>query len=490
MLFNTIDFIIFFILVLTTFVIIKNRKFQHLFLLFASYLFFYYSSNYLIILLFYTTLWDFYFGKQIWNTVSLKRKKFLLICSLAGNLSLLGFFKYVDFAITQFNFLGHQFNLGTQIPLLNIALPIGLSFYTFHSITYVVDIYRGKLTPTNSLREYAIFVAFFPQLVAGPIMKARDFLPQLREKIENLETGYKIRQIIINNSNLKLGITMMTIGFLKKMFFADNISPMVNDVFAHTVGSESFTIILGAIGFGIQIYSDFSGYSDIAIGTALIMGFKLPSNFNKPYFAISPSDFWKKWHISLSSWLKEYLYFPLGGNRKSSFRSYLNIFIVMFLGGLWHGASWNFAIWGMLHGMYLVIHKIFSKYLPFLHSHKFLKTKVGTVFSVFITQYLVFLAWIPFRVTSIGDISYSMKKFVFLDLSVTKTVDFIIQHQFSVFLIGLFFMLHFISYKKVNLIQVISNFRLRYWTIFLSIVILVILLFYEGNPENFIYFKF
>jgi D-alanyl-lipoteichoic acid acyltransferase DltB (MBOAT superfamily) len=301
MLFNTVDFVVFFIVVLSVFVLVKNRKFQHTFLLLSSYFFFYYTSNYLIALLIFTTIWDYYFGKAIWASEGATRRKILLMCSLAGNLGLLGFFKYADFAITQFNFFGHYLDLGHQMPLLNLALPIGISFYTFHSITYTVGIYRRQLSPARSFTDYAIFVAFFPQLVAGPILRAKDFLPQLREKVEGLEVGTRFRQIVITNANLKIGITIMAIGFFKKMVIADNISQMLNDVFNAPVGLESFTIILGTIGFGMQIYCDFSGYSDIAFGAAAIMGFKIPINFNKPYFATSPSDFWKRWHISLSS---------------------------------------------------------------------------------------------------------------------------------------------------------------------------------------------
>jgi len=313
MLFNTVEFVIFFTLVLVTISVIKHRKFQHLFLLFVSYFFFYFSSNYLIILLIYSTILDFYIGKEIWKSQSLRRKKILLIISLAGNLGLLGFFKYADFAILQFNILGNYIDLADTIPLLNLALPIGISFYTFQTISYTVDIYRGQLTPSKSLREFALFVSFFPQLVAGPIVRAKDFLPQLREKLTAFETGKKLRLISIHDKNLKLGITIMAFGFLKKMFFADNIAPIANDVFTNSIGATSLEIWLGTIAFSFQIYGDFSGYSDIAIGAALILGFKLPVNFNKPYFATSPSDFWKRWHISLSTWLRDYLYIPLGG---------------------------------------------------------------------------------------------------------------------------------------------------------------------------------
>jgi len=217
MFFNSIDFIFFFIIILTALVIIKHRKFQHLLILLSSYFFIYYSSNYLIILLVYSTILDFYVGKEIWKTQNITKKKILLILSLVGNLGLLGFFKYADFAIFQINLLGNNFNL-SQIEFLNLALPIGISFYTFQTIGYVVDVYRGKLKPTESLREFAIFVSFFPQLVAGPIIKAREFLPQLQEKFQKYETGIRLRQIIIKNSNLKIGITLMSLGFLKKCF--------------------------------------------------------------------------------------------------------------------------------------------------------------------------------------------------------------------------------------------------------------------------------
>jgi len=239
-------------------------------------------------------------------------------------------------------------------------------------------------------------------LVAGPIVRAAVFLPQLREKM-NMDAG-RLKQIVIHNPNLKFGITLMTFGFLKKIFFADNIAPFVNQIFDNPIGLDSFSIILGTIAFGIQIYGDFSGYSDIAIGAALILGFKLPINFNKPYFAISPSDFWRRWHISLSTWLRDYLYIPLGGNKKSEGRTYLNLVTVMFLGGLWHGASWNFVIWGMLHGGYLAVHKIISDKFPGIKIHPFFKSRIGKIVSILVTQYFIFFAWIPFRVQNTDHI--------------------------------------------------------------------------------------
>ena len=490
MLFNTIDFIIFFIVVLSVVVIIKNRKYQHLFLLGASYFFFYYTSNYLLALLIFSTLLDFYIGKEIWKSETVQKKKVLLAISLAGNLGLLGFYKYADFAILQFNFLGNYFDLGTQIPLLQLALPIGISFYTFQTISYTVDIYRGKLEPSKSLAEFALFVSFFPQLVAGPIVRASEFLPQLREKISNSKAGLRLRQITIEEKNLKLGITIMAFGFFKKMFFADNIAPFVNEIFYNPIGHDSFTIILATIGFGIQIYADFSGYSDIAIGSALILGFKLPMNFNKPYFAISPSDFWRRWHISLSSWLRDYLYIPLGGNKKSKNRTYFNLMTVMFLGGLWHGASWNFVIWGVLHGAYLAIHKLISDRFPRLSNNIFFKSKIGKVISIIIMQYFVFLAWIPFRVADFEHMIYSIQKYVFVDFQIDGILNLNSMHKISIGLMIMFIIINYVSYKKVNLQEIVSKLKLRYWIIFLVIVMLLIISFYDGNPEDFIYFRF
>ncbi len=490
MLFNTIEFIVFFIVILTSIEIIKNKKFQHLILLGSSYFFFYFSSNYLLLLLVVSTLLDYYVGQAIWNSSNLKKKKILLILSLSGNLGLLGFYKYADFAILQFNLFGNYFNLNTEIPYLDIILPIGISFYTFQTISYTVDIYRGKLTPSKSFWEFALFVSFFPQLVAGPIVRASEFLPQLREKIGKKISSYSLRQIIITNSNLKLGITMMAFGFFKKMFFADNIAPMVNEIFAQPTNFDSFSIILGTIGFGIQIYGDFSGYSDIAIGAALILGFKLPKNFNKPYFATSPTDFWKRWHISLSTWLRDYLYIPLGGNKKSQYRTYFNLMAVMFLGGLWHGASWNFVIWGMLHGIYLTIHKLIINKFPSLHTNKFLSSKIGKIISILITQYLVFLAWIPFRVQDFDYALYSMNKFIFIDFQTDEILSVILRHKISVGLIILFLIINYISYRYPNILNSITNLKLKYWTLFLTMILMSIVFLYDGNPEDFIYFRF
>jgi len=490
MLFNSVEFVIFFIVVAATVSIVKHRKFQHIFLLIASYFFFYFSSNYLVSLLIISTVLDYYVGKEIYKAKTKMRKKVLLIVSLCGNLGLLGFFKYADFAIMQFNFLGNEFNLSAEIPMLNLVLPIGISFYTFQTISYTVDVYRGKLTPCDSLREFALFVAFFPQLVAGPILRASQFLPQLREKIENFSFRGNLKLVVFQSSNLKFGITLMAFGFLKKMFFADNIAPIVNDIFANPLGASSFEIWLGTIAFAFQIYGDFSGYSDIAIGAAMILGFKIPINFNKPYFATSPSDFWRRWHISLSSWLRDYLYIPLGGNKKSPSRTYVNLFTVMFLGGLWHGASWNFVIWGILHGSYLAVHKAITNKFPHLKDNAFFKNKWGKITSILITQYFVFLAWIPFRVRDVDSMLYSINKFIFIDFQTNDIIQFALEHKFPIFILILFIVLHFISFRKGNLIEKISSYNLKHWIVLLTVISLAIVFFYNGNPKDFIYFRF
>ncbi len=488
MLFNSIDFVIFFIAVLSVISIIHSRKIQHLILVAASLFFFYYSSNYLIVLLLFSIILDFYAGRLIFYAKNNFRKKCFLIISISGNLGMLGFFKYVDFTIAQLNYFGTQLGLN-DLDFLEIALPIGISFYTFQTMSYTIDIYRGKLTPSTSLREFALFVSFFPQLVAGPILRASEFLPQLREKFQT--SGGKLRQITFQSNDVKFGITLMALGFFKKIFFADNIAPLANQIFESPIGESSLTIWIGTIAFGIQIYCDFSAYSDMAIGAARILGFRIPLNFNKPYFATSPADFWRRWHISLSTWLRDYLYIPLGGNKKSHARTYLNLATVMFLGGLWHGASWNFVVWGLLHGAYLICHKILKTQFPFLQEISFFKTRIGKILSILIVQYLVFLAWIPFRVNNTEQMVYSMQKYVLFDFDFLSTMDIILSnHKITSLFIILFVIFHFISFKNPNLTEKISNLKPLFWIMFLTMIMLGIFFFYVGYDQNFIYFQF
>ena len=491
MIFTTIDFIVFFVFILAAIAIIKHRKFQHFILLGGSYYFFYFSSNYLIVLLIFSTILDFYLAKMIFNTNDVVKKKILLIISLAGNLGLLGFFKYTDFAIFQFNILGNYFDISTSIPYYNLILPLGISFYTFQTLSYTIDVYRGTLEPSKRFSEFALFVAFFPQLVAGPILRAKQFLPQLREKIQEYDASGNLRQIIFHNNNVKLGITLMAFGFIKKMFFADNIGPLVDDIFFNPIGAESFTIILGALAFAVQVYGDFSGYTDIAIGAALILGFKIPANFNKPYFSTSPTAFWNKWHISLSLWIRDYLYLPLVfKNRKSSLRIFLSLMIAFMLIGFWHGDGWNFLIFGILQGVFVGVHTIIRKKSTFLRNHVFFSTKFGKIVSILVTQYLIFFSFLAFRIPDMSHLFYSMQKYIIIDFQIVETISVIQSHKISVFLMILFIIIHFISFKRGNLVEKFSNLNYGYWALFLIGAIVSILLLYDGNPTDFIYFKF
>ena len=490
MLFNSIDFLVFFAFVITVSVIIKNRNFSYVFLVAVSYAFFYFSNNFLISLLIFSTILDFYVAKEIWSTDSKSKKKKLLLISIIGNLGLLGFFKYADFGISQFNDLFKLIGLN-EIPLLEIVLPVGISFYTFQTLGYTIDVYRGQLAPAKSFKEFALFVAFFPQLVAGPILRASNFLPQIREKFSNLDAKNYLKQILIQRTNLKIGLTLMSFGFFKKMFFADNIAPFVDEIFLNPIGLDSFPIILGTIGFGIQLYCDFSGYSDIAIGAALILGFKVPQNFNFPFFATSPAEFWRRWHISLSTWVRDYVFLPMVVNhKKSKLRIFFSLFTTLFLIGIWHGAGWNFVIFGIIHGLYVGIETTVRSIFPSLRNNSFLKSRLGKIISILVTQYLIFLSFLAFRVHDLEHLSYSIQKLIFIDLEINEISSFILEHKLPLFLMMLFVIIHFISFRNPKMLDKISNLKLTHWTIFLIIILTSIIFFYDANPRDFIYFRF
>ena len=489
MLFNSVDFLVFFALVITISVIIKNKNFSHIFLVVASYVFFYFSNNFLISLLIFSTMLDYYIAKEIWSTNSKSKKKRLLLISIIGNLGLLGLFKYADFGISQFNELFKLIGLN-EIPLLEIVLPVGISFYTFQTLGYTIDVYRGQLAPAKSFKEFALFVAFFPQLVAGPILRASNFLPQIREKFSQLDTKNYLKQILIQRTNLKVGLTLMSFGFFKKMFFADNIAPFVDEIFLNPVGLDSFVILLGTIGFGIQVYCDFSGYSDIAIGAALILGFKVPQNFNFPFFATSPTEFWRRWHISLSTWVRDYVFYPMLNFKSSKLRLFVSVFATLFLIGIWHGAGWNFVIFGIVHGLYVGIETAIRSIFPSLQNNSFLKSRFGKIISILSTQYLILIGFLIFRVHNLEHLSYSVQKLIFIDLEINGVSSFILEHKFPLFLMMLFVIIHFISFRNPKMLDKISNLRLTYWVIFLIIVFTSIIFFSDTNPRDFVYFRF
>ena len=489
MLFNSVDFLVFFAFVITISVILKNKNFSYVFLVAVSYIFFYFSNNFLISLLVFSTVLDFYIAKAIWSTDDKSKKKKLLLISIIGNLGLLGFFKYADFGISQFNDLFKLIGLN-DVPLLEIALPVGISFYTFQTLGYTIDVYRGQLAPAKSFKEFALFVAFFPQLVAGPILRASNFLPQIREKFSQLDTKNYLKQILIQRTNLKVGLTLMSFGFFKKMFFADNIAPFVDEIFLNPVGLDSFVILLGTIGFGIQVYCDFSGYSDIAIGAALILGFKVPQNFNFPFFATSPTEFWRRWHISLSTWVRDYVFYPMLNFKSSKLRLFVSVFATLFLIGIWHGAGWNFVIFGIVHGLYVGIETAIRSIFPSLQNNSFLKSRFGKIISILSTQYLILIGFLIFRVHNLEHLSYSVQKLIFIDLEINGVSSFILEHKFPLFLMMLFVIIHFISFRNPKMLDKISNLRLTYWVIFLIIVFTSIIFFSDTNPRDFVYFRF
>ncbi|MCB9857843.1 MAG: MBOAT family protein [Phycisphaerales bacterium] len=327
---------------------IRREGARHVMLLVASYAFYMAWNPWLVLLIIGSTVLDFVVGLMLGRTEGEGRRKALLIVSLVGNLGVLGLFKYADFFIHSFGSLVEQFGFRADVRTLGLLLPVGISFYTFQTLSYTIDVYRRRIEPEGSFLRFALFVAFFPQLVAGPIVKARDFLPQLLAP-RRFDWG-----------SLDAGLMLILVGLTKKVLIADNLATLVDPVFAHPERYTTADLWLGMFCYAGQIYGDFSGYSDMAIGLAKLLGFELCLNFASPYLAVSLSDFWRRWHISLSSWLRDYLYIPLGGSHGTRWKTARNLMLTMLLGGLWHGASWTFVVWGAIHGIALVVQKAYG----------------------------------------------------------------------------------------------------------------------------------
>ncbi len=352
MIFSTPEFFLFFGVVLLFLVIAKGQSTKKYFLLAASYFFYGYWDWRFTFLMLAMTVVNYALGQRVYTASTHRLKKLSLTAAIVFDLGVLGFFKYYNFFIDSANYALQPFQTGTAtFSSLNIILPVGISFITFQVMAYVIDIYRGVTPPADTFWDFALLTAFFPQLVAGPILKAKQFLPELQKKT------------VIRRQNLLAGMQLFLLGLFRKIVIADRLAPYVDTVFSTPQDFSSFTIWLAVIAYAIQIYCDFSGYSDMAIGTAKCLGYNIPINFNLPYISRSITEFWRRWHISLSTWLREYIYIPLGGNRKGKPRQYLNLWLVMLLGGLWHGASWNFVLWGALHGSALAVHKFYADYI-------------------------------------------------------------------------------------------------------------------------------
>ncbi len=345
MYFNSISFLVFFPCFFTLYWLLRGSTRVALCLI-GSYIFYGWWAYEFLGLILISTLVDYFVGLGLGATESRTQRKWLLGVSIACNLGILATFKYLNFFAENLEQLVAPLGWKPDWPTLNLILPAGISFYTFQTLSYSIDVYRGQISPERNLLRFATFVSFFPQLVAGPIVRAREFLPQL--ETDRVFHWYEFER----------GVGQVLQGFLKKLVIADSIAIVADPMFGDPRGYSSINLLVVVVLYAFQVYCDFSGYSDIAIGLAKMLGFKLPENFRFPYFATSPADFWHRWHITLSTWLRDYVYIPLGGNRNGEWNTYRNLTITMLLGGLWHGASWNFVIWGALHATLLILHRV------------------------------------------------------------------------------------------------------------------------------------
>lgn len=392
--FNSLHFVVFFILVYFLYYSVRH-KYRWILLLIASYYFYMCWNPAYLGLIVLSTLVDYLAGLYMGKTDSKKKRKLLLASSLTSNLGILFLFKYFNFFSATLTGIFGYFQTGVEFSTLNLLLPVGISFYTFQTLSYTIDVYRGHKEPETHLGLFAVYVCFFPQLVAGPIERSTNLLPQFHKEME------------FDYERVSDGLKLVLWGFFKKIVIADNVSLIVDSVYSNAAGSQGLPSLIGTLLFGVQIYCDFSAYSDIAIGTSSILGFKLMKNFNRPYHAHSLTDFWRRWHISLSTWFKDYVYIPLGGNRCSRGRQSFNLFAVFLISGLWHGASWNFVIWGGIHGVLMVAENL-TRNLRKRLFHTVPSTVVKGAGLVY-TFSIVHLAWIFFRASDLKEALFILK---------------------------------------------------------------------------------
>lgn len=485
MLFNSIQFILFFIVVATLYFIIPQKT-RWIFLLLASYYFYMCWRVEYIFLIIASTLIDYFAGIMMSSIKEKRKRRKYLILSLCTNLGLLFTFKYFNFFTDSIRVFMGSFGITSQLPVLNVLLPVGISFYTFQTLSYTIDVYLGKKKPEKHFGKFALYVAFFPQLVAGPIERSTRLLPQFNNEVK------------FDYSRVTNGLKLILWGMFKKVVIADRISFFVDQVYNNVNEYSGLPLIVATIFFAFQIYCDFSGYSDIAIGVAQVLGFKLMTNFNRPYFSKNISEFWKRWHISLSTWFKDYLYIPLGGNRVKKWRWYYNIFIVFLISGLWHGANWTFLLWGALNGLYLLIsiwtRNIRGDFIKKIHLDKF--PGVLKVLRVGITFSLVCFGWIFFRANSIPDAFYIVTH-LFQNLGNAEMIGSVVSGfgygtnslLVGVISIGVMEVMHLIQ-RKASVRQMLTDKPafLRY-IIYAGLIGIVIVL---GNFSGvqFIYFQF
>ncbi len=469
MIFNSYAFALFLPIVFILYwFVFRTVKKQNLLLLFSSYFFYGWWDWRFLFLILFSSLVDYVLSHKIEKSTCNKQRDLFLLISLISNLGLLAFFKYFNFFTDSFSFLMRSLGWEVDSLTLDIILPVGISFYTFQTLSYTIDVHRKKIKASTDVISFFTFVSFFPQLVAGPIERASNLLPQINKERK------------FSNILFKEGIFQIAMGFFRKMVIADNLGKYVDLIYTNPEIYNSSSLLLASIFYAFQIYYDFSGYSDIAIGVAKLFGFTFNKNFNLPYFSKSITEFWRKWHISLSFWLRDYLYISLGGNRKGIKITYRNLMITMLLGGLWHGSSWNFIIWGGIHGAVLCLEK---------YIFKIFQTKnfgyVGMLFTFFITV----LAWVFFRASSFDDSIMILSEIFSFNFGMPYIGDInIVITSLMMLTIGLLFDV-FLKIKNVSLEDLGSRLNTVKLVLSLTLIILLIVLFYSTST-NFIYFQF
>ena len=444
--------------------------------LIGSYVFYGWWDYRFLSLIVISTLIDYTVGLLLGRTDNPTTRKLQLTISLCSNLGLLGFFKYFNFFIESFHHVAQTLGLGGSVSTLNIILPVGISFYTFQTMSYGIDVYRRQIPVEQSLLRFATFVAFFPQLVAGPIVRASDFIPQLY-------TDHPFEW-----DRALSGTGLVLAGYFKKVVVADGIALVVDRVFAEPSAHTSLGLMVGVVLYAFQIYCDFSGYSDIAIGLARVMGFDFPENFRTPYVARSFSEFWQRWHISLSSWLRDYLYIPLGGSRLGTFMTYRNLLLTMLLGGLWHGADWKFVIWGGLHGLYLVLQRLLGDGWQRLRKAVHLPDLMNDWLQMGLVFFLTCVAWISFRANTLADACDIFARIAsFDDLSLMTIRNRILVAK-SIFVIALLLVAEAVHRRKpLNLWLLRSP---VFCVVSFAVILWLIALFGVFGSNQFIYFQF